>query len=85
MTSSTFQDYSLSIYLRQQWVDARLAFEHLSASHDSVIVLDSKHHATIWTPDLFFSNEKSGDFHHITVPNTFIRIYADGSVSYSTR
>ena len=80
-----FQDYSVSMYLRQKWLDGRLAFGNLTHSNSSIIVLDSKHHATLWTPDLFFSNEKQGDFHHVTVPNTFIRIYANGTVAYSTR
>ena len=39
----------------------------------------------IWMPDLFFKNEKTGHLHQITMPNMYIRIYADGGVLYSVR
>ena len=84
-TASEFQlqDYAVSMYLRQKWVDRRLAYVNIS--DEKVLILDSRRGQEIWAPDLFFNNEKSGHFHHITVPNTFIRIYPDGSIAYSTR
>lgn len=39
----------------------------------------------IWTPDLFFVNEKEGHTHDISEQNRFIKIYPDGNVSYSQR
>ncbi|KAA0187763.1 hypothetical protein HAZT_HAZT000495 [Hyalella azteca] len=39
----------------------------------------------IWMPDLFFKNEKTGHFHEILLPNTYIRIFPNGDVLYSIR
>ena len=39
----------------------------------------------IWMPDLFFKNEKTGHFHEIILPNTYIRIFPNGDVLYSIR
>lgn len=39
----------------------------------------------IWTPELFFSNEKESHFHNIIVPNLYVRIYPNGSILYSLR
>ncbi|KAK3864844.1 hypothetical protein Pcinc_029506 [Petrolisthes cinctipes] len=39
----------------------------------------------IWMPDLFFKNEKTGHFHNIILPNTYIRIFPNGNVLYSIR
>jgi hypothetical protein len=39
----------------------------------------------IWKPDLFFSNEKSGHFHNIIMPNVLLRIFPNGNVLFSIR
>ena len=39
----------------------------------------------VWTPDLFFTNEKAAHFHDVTVPNKLMKIYHNGSVAYSVR
>lgn len=41
--------------------------------------------AKIWVPDTFFVNGKQSFLHKITVPNRFVRITPDGTVSYSQR
>ena len=78
-----FQDFMLSIYLRLSWMDRRLAFQ--DRLNDSMLTLDAKVVDKLWVPDLFFSNEKHGYFHQITVPNRLIRLYKDGLVFYSSR
>lgn len=42
-------------------------------------------HNKIWKPDLFFSNEKSGHFHNIIMPNVLVRIKPNGDVLFSIR
>ncbi len=39
----------------------------------------------MWTPALFFPNEKQASVHHVTVPNTLIRIYPNGTMVKSVR
>lgn len=39
----------------------------------------------IWSPDIFFSNEKDGKLHQLIVPNLFTRIYENGAVLQSYR
>ncbi|GFY54550.1 glycine receptor subunit alpha-2 [Trichonephila inaurata madagascariensis] len=73
-------DYRVTMYFRQSWNDSRLSF--LEQDIHSVVLNDPKH---IWTPDLFFVQEKEGYHHSITIPNTFIRINPEGEVLYSIR
>ena len=80
---SVVQDYMLTIFLRQRWVDGRLNYEQFS--DEPVLTMDSNMVSEIWVPDLFFTNEKRGHFHDITVPNRFIRIYRNGTIYYSAR
>ncbi|GFS86597.1 glycine receptor subunit alphaZ1 [Nephila pilipes] len=73
-------DYRVTIYFRQAWNDSRLSF--LEQDIHSVVLNDPKH---IWTPDLFFVQEKEGIHHSLIVPNSFIRINPDGEVLYSVK
>lgn len=41
--------------------------------------------SSVWSPDLYFTNEKTSKFHDIIVSNNFIRIYPNGDVLHSTR
>ncbi|KAL0267611.1 UNVERIFIED_CONTAM: hypothetical protein PYX00_009833 [Menopon gallinae] len=75
------QEFELSMYFRQEWNDSRLAYDNAGklsyiAIHDPV---------GFWTPDLFFVDETKAHLHTITKPNTFARIYPDGSVLHSQR
>ncbi|ELT93352.1 hypothetical protein CAPTEDRAFT_163108 [Capitella teleta] len=76
-------DYSLSVFLRQYWHDPRLGYQHLS--NETVLSLDYRMLERLWVPDLFFSNEKRGHFHNVMTPNTYLRIYPQGHVHYSSR
>lgn len=69
------------MYFRQEWNDSRLAYN----GRGKVDFLSSHDATGLWTPDLFFVNEKSGHFHAITRPNQFLRIYPDGRLLYSQR
>ena len=39
----------------------------------------------MWVPDLFVKNEKSGNFHDLTVPNRLMEIEPNGRILYSQR
>jgi len=39
----------------------------------------------LWVPDTFFVNERKSKFSDALTQNSFIKIFADGSVVYSTR
>ncbi|XP_054714689.1 glutamate-gated chloride channel-like isoform X2 [Uloborus diversus] len=74
-------EYDVQLTFRQSWMDSRLKYD--SGLGLTYLTLTKIEH--IWTPDLFFSNEMSGQFHFLLTPNTLIRIYPDGKILYSTR
>lgn len=75
------QDFSITCYLRQRWVDHRLNFSHPNIT----LELTQDEISSIWTPDTFFPESKKGDLHTITKPNTLMHIYHNGTVLYSLR
>lgn len=76
-------DYSVSMFVTQEWRDERLMFFGLIDA--KYFELDVKLIDKIWVPDLYFPNEKKASFHEVTVPNRMLHIYADGSITYRAR
>ncbi|KAJ8297636.1 hypothetical protein KUTeg_024167 [Tegillarca granosa] len=76
-----FLDFSISIFLRQTWIDQRLNFTTIS--NISQLELDQKLIERVWVPDTYFSNEKRATFHYVTVPNKLLHLYRNGTVFYS--
>ena len=64
------QDYTMDIYMRQVWTDNRMMFDEFNTT----LVLPAKSMDNVWTPDLFFPNEKAASFHDVTVPNKLMRV-----------
>ena len=90
--------YSLDCYFRQTWMDKRLRYlysretssiKEVNFSYNTSglneLALNWAFLAKIWVPDTFFVNGKQSFLHKITVPNRFVRITPDGTVSYSQR
>ncbi|XP_042209304.1 glutamate-gated chloride channel-like [Homarus americanus] len=75
-------EYSVQMTFREQWNDDRLNY---SSEGGRIKYLTLTETDKIWMPDLFFKNEKTGHFHDIILPNTYIRIYPNGDVLYSIR
>ncbi|XP_072020734.1 glycine receptor subunit alphaZ1-like isoform X2 [Amphiura filiformis] len=78
--SARSMDFSLTMYLREYWHDPRLA--HNSTSH---LILQGLDVDMVWSPDIFFINEKSAKVHEVTYKNKLIYILPNGSVSMSMR
>ena len=78
-----FQDFMVSIFIREKWSDHRLRFGNLS--NDEMITLDARLAEQLWLPDLYFTNEKEAHFHYVTVPNRYVRIFRNGTVYHSAR
>ncbi|XP_033742236.1 glycine receptor subunit alpha-3-like [Pecten maximus] len=76
-------DYSMTIFLRQKWVDKRLVYKPVPGM--SMLELDSRMIEKVWVPDTIFSNEKRASFHEVTVPNKLMQLYPNGTVFYSVR
>ncbi|XP_002736451.1 glycine receptor subunit alpha-2-like [Saccoglossus kowalevskii] len=76
--TETTMDYGVSIFMRQRWTDPRLSHN----DSDPIFLHDI---TRLWTPDAFFTNEKSGHLHTVTVENQIARIYQDGFILCSTR
>jgi len=74
---TTFQ-----ITLRLQWVDHRLQF---NSSQDQVSYLTLNEFSRVWHPDIFFKRMVSVEYHTQPTPNTYVRIFPDGTVLWSTR
>ena len=73
----------MSIFLRMDWVDTRLAWK--DATVKGPLEVDPKLIDMIWAPDLYFLNEKEAIVHDVTVMNKFMHIYNNGTVHTSTR
>ncbi|XP_013414141.1 glycine receptor subunit alpha-2 [Lingula anatina] len=82
--SDVSMDFTINIFLRQNWNDPRLAFAGNTSGLDSVTLGDSTRN-DIWVPDLYFMNEKNSRFHTVTTPNRMIIISANGDIMYSQR
>nr|KAG5711683.1 hypothetical protein BaRGS_016865 [Batillaria attramentaria] len=76
-------DYSVEMFLTQEWQDERLHFANLTDS--KWLEVDSKLMNSVWVPDVYFRNEKSASFHDVTVPNKYMHLYPEGRVVYSVR
>jgi len=72
-------DFSVQLTFRNQWNDDRLVFS------DKISYINLHDSRNIWTPDVFFSNEKDGKFHTLMKPNTLLRIYPTGDILFSNR
>lgn len=77
-------DYKIDIFLRRIWKDHRLAFNS-SVYNTSEVIIDMKSMHKVWTPDIFFSNEKQAIKHEVTIPNKLLRLYANGTLLFSER
>ncbi|GFN77717.1 glycine receptor subunit alpha-2 [Plakobranchus ocellatus] len=76
-------DFTLNLFVTQTWLDDRLKFYELI--NDDYLELDSKLISRFWVPDLYFVNEKSSNFHDVTVPNTLLHLHSDGRVIFKMR
>lgn len=76
-------DFSLNLFLYQQWVDPRLNYTKYSDFPN--LELDQKMIENVWVPDTYFPNEKQATFHTVTVNNKLLHIYQNGTVFYSIR
>lgn len=81
--SDKTMELTVQMSLRQKWTDYRLQFR--SQDPTSYITLNEDAIPKPWTPDIFIQNEKVTVVHRITKPNSFIRVYPNGTMFYSTR
>ncbi|KAI1289871.1 Glutamate-gated chloride channel [Halotydeus destructor] len=75
-------EYATQITFREEWRDDRLVYDDLDGRIRFLTLTDP---GRIWKPDLFFSNEKTGHFHNIIMPNVLLRIHPNGDVLFSVR
>ncbi|CAM1293083.1 GLRA3 (predicted) [Pycnogonum litorale] len=75
-------EYTVQLTFREKWLDSRLQYDSRD-DHIKFLTLTDKD--KVWMPDLFFSNEKTGHYHKIILPNVMIRIYPTGRVLISLR
>ncbi|CAG2234215.1 Glycine receptor subunit alpha-4,Gamma-aminobutyric acid receptor subunit beta-2,Gamma-aminobutyric acid receptor subunit beta-like,Gamma-aminobutyric acid receptor subunit beta,Glycine receptor subunit alpha-2,Glycine receptor subunit alpha-3,Gamma-aminobutyric acid receptor subunit alpha-4,Gamma-aminobutyric acid receptor subunit delta,Glycine receptor subunit alphaZ1,Glycine receptor subunit alpha-1 [Mytilus edulis] len=81
--SEATMDYSMTMFLRQRWIDTRLKYNPIPGV--TSLELDTKAMADVWIPDLFIVNEKKANFHDVTTPNKLMHIYSNGKIFYSLR
>ena len=73
------------MYLRQQWTDPRLQYKPFNGQETQKIKLEDFMWDKIWTPDVFFRNEKKAAFHEVTTPNRLIFLHENGKVWYVSK
>ena len=79
-------DFTISYYLRQFWKDSRLSFDPKEYGNIQQVVLDTDQIQKLWTPGLFFRNEKGSSLSGVlTISNTLFRIYPTGEVYWSRK
>jgi len=80
------QDYSLSMYLRQKWLDSRLSFDPAANYNSTILKLNEKSGwKRIWIPEVVFRNEKGATFHDVSTANRFMRVHDTGHVWYVSK
>ena len=71
----------MNCYFRQRWRDERLQF----AEEVGVLSLSTSMLERLWRPDTVFYNSKYSYLHTIPTSNRLWRLFADGSIWYSSR
>ncbi len=74
-------ELKLQLSIRQRWRDPRLQWP--SQDPHGYVTLNADIINKAWMPDIFVQNEKYSSVHKITRPNSFIRIFPNGSVFHS--
>ncbi|KAI9517150.1 Gamma-aminobutyric acid receptor subunit rho-1 [Dissostichus eleginoides] len=80
--SEVDMDFTMTLYLRHYWKDARLAFK---SNNNLSMTFDGRLVKKIWVPDMFFVHSKRSFTHDTTTDNVMLRVYPDGKVLYSLR
>lgn len=75
-----WQTYTADIFFSQKWKDNRLRFP--SNMTHGYRMLNVEWLKEIWRPDSFFKNAKSVQFQTVTVPNHYVWLYRDKTISY---
>jgi len=76
-------DYTIDIFFRQWWRDPRLA--HGEDKVFNAALDPRKLGPGIWTPDTYFRNVKSSNYHEISRENMRLRISKEGDIYFSAR
>ncbi|KAL3096953.1 hypothetical protein niasHS_002669 [Heterodera schachtii] len=77
-------EYVVQFRFQQEWLDDRLAYSRLGEERSFAHLFVARDQ-TIWIPDSFFQNERSGHYHMLDQENRFVKIRADGRVTYNRR
>ncbi len=82
--SEQFMDFTLSMYLKLNWRDPRLKFDPVGGRIHSIRLGDGRWDQ-IWSPDIFFRNEKRSALHDILKPNRLLKLNSTGFLWYVTK
>ena len=79
----------MDIHLRLRWNDPRMANITNITPHEGLnnetVVIPPLFIKKVWTPEIYFPNEKEAKFHHVMVPNQKMKVYPDGTIIYTVR
>ncbi|XP_053399987.1 glycine receptor subunit alpha-3-like isoform X2 [Mercenaria mercenaria] len=81
--SDANMDYSMTMFLRERWVDERLRYP--DTQKYPRLELEGPMVDKLWLPDVYIINEKESDYHEVTVPNKMAHLYPNGTVQYSAK
>ncbi|KAG8175317.1 hypothetical protein JTE90_008147, partial [Oedothorax gibbosus] len=76
-------EFSIQTYIEERWNDWRLNLS--SYVGECVVSFPQALVQDLWVPDLMFDNAKSGVLFDLSVPNTIVEVYKDGSLGRSSR
>ena len=80
-------EYSLNMYLRMSWQDPRLMYTPQNDILPQIMLQSSisRPWDKLWTPDIFFRNEKRSVFHSVMKHNRLMKLNATGHIWYATK
>ncbi|XP_053385207.1 glycine receptor subunit beta-type 4-like [Mercenaria mercenaria] len=85
-TEAKNAEFTLELYLRMWWKDARLQYSNYSSlGNVSKLEIPEVNTAQIWQPDLYFLTDRKPEIHDRSIANRIIYIYRNGSIVYSER
>jgi len=79
----TKHEFSVTMYLRQHWLDQRLQYTRIPGMNQ--FVLDAYHATLLWTPDTFILNERNSVLHKFGILQEYTKIRPDGRILQSSR
>ena len=83
--SEVNMDMTVTMILRQTWVDKRLDLSFMEEGETKMIVIPPEIAQKIWKPDIFIEGSKESKVHSTIVENVVMRVRNKGQIEYTVK